>query len=101
MVLSSISLDAEISSRIAKAATIMSKLNKRVWSNSHLTVNTKMHVYQACVLSRRSDSTAFTYDVLHTSSRSSGMTKWQIQRSFSVLASRVYSHSSARRASVG
>ena len=29
----------------------MSKLNKRVWSNSLLTVNTKLRVYQACVLS--------------------------------------------------
>ena len=48
---SSLSLDAEISRRIGKAAAVMSKLNKRVWSNSQLTVNTKLCVYQACVLS--------------------------------------------------
>ena len=29
----------------------MSKLHKRVWSNNNLTVNTKMLVYKACVLS--------------------------------------------------
>ena len=48
---SSLSLDTEISSRIGKAAAVMSKMNKRVWSNSQLTVNTKLRVYQACVLS--------------------------------------------------
>jgi len=48
---SSLSLDTEISSRIGKGAAVMSKLNKRVWSNSQLTVNTKLRVYQACVLS--------------------------------------------------
>ena len=50
-VANSLSLDTEISSRIGKAAAVMSKLNKRVWSNSQLTVNTKLRVYQACVLS--------------------------------------------------
>ena len=30
---------------------MMSKLHKRVWSNNNLTVNTKMQVYKACVLS--------------------------------------------------
>lgn len=48
---SSLSLDAEISSRIGKAAATMAKLNKRVWNNSQLTENTKLRVYQACVLS--------------------------------------------------
>ena len=48
---SSLSLDAEISTRIGKAAAVMAKLNKRVWSNSQLTENTKLRVYQACVLS--------------------------------------------------
>ena len=48
---SNLSLDAEINIRIAKAEAIMSKLNRRVWSNNNLTVNTKLHVYQACVLS--------------------------------------------------
>ena len=48
---SSPSLDAEISCRIAKAATVMAKLNKRVWGNDLLRERTKMCVYQACVLS--------------------------------------------------
>ena len=43
--------DDEISSRIAKAAGVMAKLNKRVWSNSLLSERTKVLVYQACVLS--------------------------------------------------
>ena len=50
-VTNSTSLDAEISSRIAKAAGVMAKLNKRVWSNSLLSEWTKVLVYQACVLS--------------------------------------------------
>lgn len=44
-------LDAEISARIGKAATVMSKLTKRVWENKNLTTNTKLRVYRACVLS--------------------------------------------------
>ena len=48
---SNLSLEPEISSRIAKASAVMSKLHKRVWSNNNLTVNTKMLVYKACVLS--------------------------------------------------
>ena len=48
---SDLSLEQEINSRIAKASGIMSKLHKRVWSNKNLTVNTKMQVYRACVLS--------------------------------------------------
>jgi len=47
----SLSLDTEISTRIAKAAAVMAKLSKRVWENSQLTVNTKLRVYRACVLS--------------------------------------------------
>ncbi|XP_076472075.1 uncharacterized protein LOC143301579 [Babylonia areolata] len=47
---SDLSLETEISSRIAKAAGVMSKLHKRVWSNKNMTVNTKMQVYRACVL---------------------------------------------------
>ena len=47
---SSLSLDTEISSRIGKAAAVMAKLNKRVWNNNSLTINTKVRVYQACVL---------------------------------------------------
>ena len=48
---SNLSLDHEIDRRIAKAAGTMSKLNKRVWSNGLLSLNTKTQVYQACVLS--------------------------------------------------
>lgn len=48
---SSLAIDTEINSRIAKAATVMAKLNLRVWSNSSLTQNTRLRVYQACVLS--------------------------------------------------
>ena len=48
---SNLSLDAEINTRIAKAAAVMSKLNRRVWQNNNLTQMTKPCVYQACVLS--------------------------------------------------
>ena len=48
---SNLSLDAEINICIAKAAGIMSKLNRRVWQNNNLTQMTKLRVYQACVLS--------------------------------------------------
>ena len=34
---SNLSLDAEINTRIAKAAAVMSKLNRRVWQNNMLT----------------------------------------------------------------
>ena len=47
---SSTSLDAEISSRIARAAAVTAKLNKCVWSNDLLSKRTKMLVYQACIL---------------------------------------------------
>ena len=46
-----LSLNAEINIRVAKAAAVMSKLNRRVWQNNNLTQMTKLHVYQACVLS--------------------------------------------------
>ena len=42
---SSLSLDREISTRIGKSAAVMSKLNKRVWSNNQLTENTRLYVY--------------------------------------------------------
>ena len=50
-VTSNLSLDKEIDKRIAKAAAVLSKLSKRVWNISQLTLNTKLKVYQACVLS--------------------------------------------------
>ena len=46
----SLSIDVEVNSRIAKATAVMAKLNQRVWNNS-LTEKTRIHVYQACVLS--------------------------------------------------
>ena len=46
-----LSLDSEINRCIGKATATMAKLTKRVWENRLLTENTKMHVYQACVLS--------------------------------------------------
>ena len=51
LVSDNLSLDAEIIARIGKAASVMSKLTKRVWENKNLTLNTKLKVYQACVLS--------------------------------------------------
>ena len=47
---SNLSLDSEIDKRIAKAAAVLSKLRKKVWENSQLTFNTKLKVYQVCVL---------------------------------------------------
>ena len=44
------SLDAEISRRGAKASTAFGKLEKRVWSDYGITTNTKLSVYEACVL---------------------------------------------------
>ena len=41
----------EIVRRIAKTAAVMARLGRRVWINSQLTINTKLKVYQACVLS--------------------------------------------------
>ena len=48
---SNLSPDAELDKRIAKAAAVMAQLSKRVWTNKQLTLNTKLKVYQACVLS--------------------------------------------------
>ena len=47
----SLSLNPEIDRRIAKAAGTLAKLDSRVWTNNHLTLKTKIKVYQACVLS--------------------------------------------------
>ena len=48
---SNLSMDAGLSTRIGKIAAAMARLTKRVWSNAMLTTNTKMRVYQACVVS--------------------------------------------------
>ena len=44
------SLDAEISRRIAKVSTAFGELEKRVWSDRGTTTNTKLSVYETCVL---------------------------------------------------
>lgn len=41
----------DLTKRIANSAAVMAKLNKRVRGNNQLTVNTKLKVYQVCVLS--------------------------------------------------
>ena len=46
-----LSLDAELNRRIRKAATIMTRLTKKAWNNSKLTVHTKIQIYRACVVS--------------------------------------------------
>ena len=48
---SNLSLDSEIDKCIAKVASVMARLSTRVWSNNQLTSNTKLQVYQACILS--------------------------------------------------
>ena len=45
------SLDVELNRRIGKASTTLSRLSQRVWNNKMLTINTKVSVYRACVLS--------------------------------------------------
>ena len=49
-VTATLSLDVEINRRIGKAATTFGKLFKRAWNNKHLTIKTKILIYQACVL---------------------------------------------------
>ena len=44
-------LDTEINKRKWKASATMAKLTQRVWKNSLLTQNTKVRVYQVCILS--------------------------------------------------
>ena len=48
---SNLSLDAILNMQIGKAVTAMACLEKRVWENSMLPINSKMKVYQACLLS--------------------------------------------------
>ncbi|KAK3701291.1 hypothetical protein RRG08_066784 [Elysia crispata] len=48
---SSLSIDSDINSRVAKAATVMANLNQHEWKNSRRTEKTSLRVYQACVLS--------------------------------------------------
>ena len=58
------SLYAELKTRIAKAAAVMSKLNSRVWQNNNLTKMTKLCVYQACVLSTLSQDKITNKEIL-------------------------------------
>ena len=44
------SLDADIYSRISKGAVAFGKLEKRVWADRGITLNTKLDVYSTCVL---------------------------------------------------
>ena len=44
------SLDAEIKERISKASGAFGSLEDRVWSDRDLTINTKLVVYETCVL---------------------------------------------------
>lgn len=62
---SNLSLDAKLNTQIGKAAAAMARLAKIVRDNSMLTTNTKMRVYQACVLSTfHYGSEAWTLSVL-------------------------------------
>ena len=42
-------LEVELDKRIGKAATVFSRLSKKVWENRQLTAYTKVAVYKACV----------------------------------------------------
>jgi len=44
-------VDQEILIRLGKAANVFGRLNNRVWKNRHLSIRTKVRVYEACVLS--------------------------------------------------
>ncbi|GFR86704.1 hypothetical protein ElyMa_006059900 [Elysia marginata] len=46
-----LSLDVELNVRKGKASTTMARLSKRVWDDTMLTLNTKMRMYQACIVS--------------------------------------------------
>ena len=45
------SINSELNKRTGKAATTLSRLTKRVWSNNKLSDHTKVNVYKACVIS--------------------------------------------------
>ena len=46
-----LSLDAELNRRNSKAATTTTRLTKKAWNNSKLTVHTKIQIYRGCVVS--------------------------------------------------
>ena len=65
-----LTLESELNRRIGKAATTISSLTKRVWSNKKLTQNTKIQVYRAYVLS----ALLYGSESLTTSAHCAGMT---------------------------
>ena len=50
-IMDSLSIETELNKLIGKAATTLSMLTKRVWTNSKLTEHKKIQVYKACVVS--------------------------------------------------
>ena len=44
------SLDAEVYARIQKASVAFGRLERGVWNDRRLTINTKVDVYMACVV---------------------------------------------------
>ena len=44
------SLDSEIKQRIAKASSSFGRLRERVWADKNLTINTKLAVFESCVM---------------------------------------------------
>ena len=44
------SLDAEVYACIQKASVVFGRLERRVWNDRRLTINTKVDVYMACVV---------------------------------------------------
>ena len=48
---SNAALNAELDTCIAKAAAVMAKLSERIWNNKKLTLDSKLQVYTACVVS--------------------------------------------------
>ena len=47
MISDTLSLDVELDKRIDKAATMFSRLTKRIWLNKKLTAYTKIQVYKS------------------------------------------------------
>jgi len=43
-------LDSEVKERIAAASSSFGRLNEKFWSNRDLTINTKLSVFEACVM---------------------------------------------------
>ena len=65
-IMSNLTLDEEITTRIGKASATMARLSKWVWENRKLTLATKMCIYRACILSTLlySSETWTTYELM-------------------------------------